>query len=138
MAWYAKATGSYSRTSTEAHNNALEIANTLIGRGWTKQAVAALLGNGAGESGLNPWRWESDDVPTYSRFLSWTSEQAGSHGYGIFGFTPANKYINSSNASTYASLGYGPNFSDSPGKATDGAAQTAYFVSTVESNWSQG
>lgn len=132
--WYAKATGSYSRDSTEGKANATELANALINEGWSINSVCAMLGNGAGESGLNPWRWESDDVPTYSEYQSWTDDEALSHGYGLFGFTPASKYIEGGKPLA----GYAPNFSDSPGSPSDGNAQTLYFKSTVQGAWSQG
>ena len=133
--WHAKATEGYVRTSQEALDNATMLANALTARGWSVKAIAALLGNSAGESGLNPWRWERDDVPTYAQFQAWDSTQELSHGYGIFGYTPARKYINNTNASRYATEGYAPNFSDIAGNATDGNAQTIYFISTVESSW---
>lgn len=136
--WHAKATGGYARTSIEALDNASNLASALLADGWALEPICALLGNGAGESGLNPWRWESDYIPTTGEFASWTSSQQQNHGYGMFQFTPANKYINATNASRYAANGYGPNFSNSPGKQTDGEAQTLYFVSTVSDSWSHG
>lgn len=135
MSWYAKVTGGYDRTSRQAKKNAANIASILKGQGWSIKSIAALLGNGAGESGLNPWRWESDYVPTYNEFLSWQGSAALSHGYGIFGFTPASNYINSTNETQLAQYGYAPNFSDRQGNASDGGAQVVYFVSTVQQNW---
>ena len=132
--WSAKVYGGYDRTSNEAQGNAQEMANALQAVGWSVNAVCAMLGNGAGESGLNPWRWESDDVPTYAQYQSWTADEASSHGYGLFGFTPASKYIEG--GKSFA--GYAPNFSDRPGRSSDGNAQTLYFRGTVESSWSQG
>lgn len=134
-AWHAKATGAYDRTSQEALDNVQMIARALVSQGWSLYSVAALLGNGAGESGLNPWRWESDYVPTYSEFLGWQGSVAQQHGYGLFGFTPASSYINSTNEQRFARYGYGPNFSDIAGKVTDGEAQVRYFISTVQANW---
>lgn len=134
-AWHAKATGAYDRTSQEAIDNVQMMARALVSKGWSLMSVAALLGNGAGESGLNPWRWESDYVPTYNEFLGWQGSVAQRHGYGLFGFTPASSYINSTNEQRFASYGYGPNFSDKHGKETDGEAQTRYFISTVQANW---
>lgn len=135
MPWHAKATGGYSQQSTEALDNVYMLATALVNEGWDLKAVAALLGNGAGESGLNPWRWESDYVPTYNEFLGWSGQVAQHHGYGLFGFTPASSYINSTNEQRYASYGYAPNFSDRAGNASDGQAQTMYFVNTVQQNW---
>lgn len=134
--WYAKPTGGYANTSTEAQTNASNIAGLLVTQGWSLKSVCALLGNATGESGLNPWRWESDDVPTVSQFQSWDSTQEMVHGYGLFGFTPARNYINTNNSNAYTMFGYAPNFADTVGNATDGQAQTLYFVSTVEQNWS--
>ena len=133
--WYAKNTGGYDRTSTEALTNAGLLANALFDLGWTKEAVCAVLGNSAGESGINPWRWESDYVPSFSEFQQWTDAQARNHGYGLFQFTPANKYINGNNATTYANYGYAPHFSDSAGNASDGEAQTRYFSQMVSGDW---
>ena len=132
--WSAKVTGGYDRASAEAKGNAQEMANTLQAAGWSVKAVCAMLGNGAGESGLNPWRWESDNVPTVAQYQGWTSAEAMSHGYGLFGFTPASKYIEGGRS--YA--GYAPNFSDQSGNPADGNAQTLYFRSTVQSSWAQG
>ena len=133
--WYAKTYGGYARDSTEAHSNANEIALALYGNNWCKESVCALLGNGAGESGLNPWRWESNDIPTVAQFEAWTDQEARLHGYGIFQFTPAKKYINSTNQSIYANAGYAPNFADSAGNANDGRAQTLFFMNSVSSDW---
>lgn len=136
MAWHAKSTGSYSRTSTEGLENARGIADILAADGWVISAIAALLGNGAGESGLNPWRWEGDNIPTVAQFSEWAT--SNKHGYGIPGFTPPNTYINSTNSTKYAADGYKPNFADRPGAPEDGAAQTAYMRDTVPLNWSSG
>lgn len=133
--WHAKPTGGYSKESTEALENATLLASALSGIGWVKTAICALLGNGAGESGLNPWRWEGDYIPTYSEFLNWTIEQARTHGYGMFQFTPANKYINQANQSTYGGNGYAPHFSDQTGNASDGEAQTLFFANSVQGEW---
>ena len=133
--WYAKPTGGYTSSSTEGRTNATNIASYLEAQGWSLTSICALLGNGAGESGLNPWRWESDYIPTVNEFSNWTQQQEMQHGYGIFGFTPARKYINSTNQSQLYSYGYAPNFSDLQGNATDGLAQLIYFMSTVAANW---
>lgn len=132
--WSAKPTGGYARESAEGQGNARELANTMAARGWSRNAIAAMLGNGAGESGLNPWRWESDDVPTYARYAGWSASEALNHGYGLFGFTPARRYIEGG-----ATLpGYAPNFADRAGSATDGAAQAQYFAASAGSSWSHG
>lgn len=119
MAWYAKSTGAYAKEDAEAVNNAIEIYNTLGGRGWSINAVSAVLGNMEAESGYNPWRWEDDSVQSVD----------GSHyfsgGYGLPQFTPARKYIYNTNAQGYP--GYAPNFSDQAGAATDGNAQILFI-----------
>lgn len=135
MPWHAKATGGYDRTSTEGQENANMLAAFMYSEGFSIASISAILGNGAGESGLNPWRWESDYVPTYNEFLGWSGQQAQQHGYGLFGFTPASSYINSTNEQQLAMYGYAPNFSDRHGNALDGEAQTKYFATTVGNNW---
>ena len=138
MAWYAKAKGGYNYTTVEGQSNATEMYFMCQDNGWSAPSICAMLGNVMGEGGGNPWRWEADNVPTYAQFVEWSSSAPMQHGYGLFGFTPAKSYINSTNASKYGSIGYGPNFSDQPGKSSDGAAQTQYFLDTVRSNWGSG
>ena len=134
--WYAKPTYGYVDSSIEAHANALSIAEIMYAAGWIKECVCAAIGNASqGESNLNPWRWENNYIPTYSEFLNWTAAQAQTHGYGLFQFTPANKYINSQNQSLYPSS-YHPNFSDSTGQAIDGDAQVRYLTDTgIYTDW---
>lgn len=118
MPWNAKAIGGYLRTSNEAIENANNIYGTLNARGWTINAVCGLLGNMGAESGYNPWRWQSDDIGS-STGSPWTNK-----GYGFVQFTPASKYIGNSEAIVLS--GYGPNFSDYIGKASDGYSQLLY------------
>lgn len=123
--WHAKATGAYDRTSTEAIENAYCMADVLVGSlGWTNNALAGLLGNMSAESGYNPFRWEGDNVQSTGG-SPWSGI-----GYGLVQFTPAGKYINSSAAKGYK--GYGPNFSNQSGKATDGEAQLRFIDSTAD------
>lgn len=131
MTWHAKNYGGYAASSTEGQDNVSELCAVLYSMGWCDLAVAALLGNGAGESGLNPWRWEGDYLPSFSEFQNWSAEEARHHGYGIFQFTPASKYINATSANRYGYLGYGPNFSNMTGNPDDGAAQCMYFAEHV-------
>lgn len=85
MTWYAKPNGAYSNSSNEAHENWKEIANFCVNEnGWTLESCCGMLGNMGGESGWNPWRWQSDSV-------SLTDEYKG---YGLVQFTPAYGYIN--------------------------------------------
>lgn len=60
--------------------NAQEIMNQLTSRGWTKNAVAGMLGNMQSESTINPGIWESLS-PNVKR------------GYGLVQWTPATKLI---------------------------------------------
>lgn len=59
-----------------------QIWHYLTSRGWTKQAVSALLGNMQSESEIIADRWESDRIGNMSG------------GYGLVQWTPATKYIN--------------------------------------------
>lgn len=101
---YNKPSGGYTISSTEGTNNIFAIYDYLAPLGYTKTAVAGMLGNVMKESGLNPWRWEGNTV-NYNK------------GYGLFQFTPASGYIN--NCSDVS--GYGPNLSTS--QQTSGASQ---------------
>ena len=61
---------------------AKQIWDYLTSHEWTKESVAALLGNMQSESGIIADRWESDYVGNMSG------------GYGLVQWTPATKYIN--------------------------------------------
>ena len=55
--WHAKPMGSYSMKSTEGNDNACLICSRLmLDFGWTLEACCGMLGNIAGEGGLNPWQ----------------------------------------------------------------------------------
>jgi len=124
MTWHCKARGGYSYTSDDGYDNMAEMCSKLmLDYGWTLEACCGMLGNVAGEGGLNPWRWEDDNVQSYS------SAQTTSKGMGLIGWTPARKYCDPTNSffpewdlSTFR--GYGPNFSDRQGNRLDGNAQT--------------
>lgn len=133
--WHAKARYGYGELSAEATENAQEIANMMItDYGWTLEAAAGAIGNMQYEVGLNPWRWQADNI--LSRSDAQTS--GSSHGYGLIGWTPARKYQFNNATFTYQGQtymyfpnygqesypGYGPNWSDVPGNVNDGAAQT--------------
>ena len=60
--------------------NAQEVMNQLTSRGWTKNAVAGMLGNMQSESTINPGIWESLS-PNVNR------------GFGLVQWTPATKLI---------------------------------------------
>lgn len=65
--------------------NAQYIMSYLTSRGWTKNAVAGMLGNMQTESTINPGIWQSLDAGNLSG------------GYGLVQWTPASKYINWAN-----------------------------------------
>lgn len=136
MAWHCKSTGGYTTNTpvtrypdADGEDNCIEIRNTLMGRGWTLNAVCGLLACAAFESGYNPWRWEGDNVQ------STTSVDSFSGGYGLLQWTPAsdtnidrpgrNKYINNTHSVNLP--GYGPNFSNQTGNILDGRAQMVYL-----------
>ena len=122
---YAKLQNGYTISSTEGTNNIMAIYDYLAPLGYTKTAVAGMLGNVMKESGLNPWRWEGNTV-NYSK------------GYGLFQFTPASGYIN--NCSDVS--GYGPSLSvdqDTPGATSDdGYAQLYVFDTDRLGKWVPG
>lgn len=116
MSWHTKATGGYSYTSTEGLENAQMIYNILNARGWSLNAICAVIGNIYGESGLNPWRWNSDNVQAVGS----TTRIA----YGLVQFYPYTKYADSEYAQSYS--GFGVNYSDQTGSTTDGNAQMIF------------
>ena len=62
--------------------NAKYIYTYLAARGWTKNAIAGLLGNMQVESSINPGRWQSDRV----------GGDSSGHGYGLVQWTPYTIY----------------------------------------------
>ena len=97
MTWHAKPSGGYSISSNEGKDNIDAISGMLYNT-WTLEAIAGMLGNMVSESGLNPWRWQSDSV-------SLTSDKKG---YGLAQFTPAKGYIYDYGVGV---TGYSPNLS---------------------------
>ena len=118
--WHNKNTGAYSRDSVEAQENVMKMVEVLAPLGWTINAIAALAGNQAFESGFNPWRWEGDTVNL-------------SKGYGLFQYTPATKYINSSTAAGYT--GFQPNYPMGAGGQDDGTAQLLFMHNNVDGGY---
>lgn len=122
MSWYAKPYGGYELDSNEAKNNMLEINNILSGYGFSKESIAGVIGNAYGESGLNPWRWQGDDV-------------ADENGYGLYQYTPSSTYLNGATAIQ----GYSPNFSTtsqtSGATPEDGKAQTIVIAENSIGKW---
>lgn len=122
---YAKLKNGYSISSAEGTNNIFAIYDYLAPLGYTKVAVAGLLGNVMQESGLNPWLWEQNTV-NYNR------------GYGLFQFTPASDYI----PACSDEVGYGPSLdvnNPTPGATSDdGYAQLHVFDTDRLGKWYGG
>ena len=122
---YAKLKSGYTIASTEGTNNIFAIYDYLEPLGYTKTAVAGMLGNVMKESGLNPWRWEGNTV-NYSK------------GYGLFQFTPASGYI----PACSDEAGYGPSLdvnNPTPGATSDdGYAQLHVFDTDRLNKWYGG
>lgn len=121
--WHAKELYGYASDSKEAKDNAAKCYQVLAPLGWTRNAVAAYLGNAEAESGLNPWRWEGDVVQGPS---------GNGSGYGFVQWTPGGKYIQSTLAA--AQPGYGPHYTGHGGSPTDGEAQ-CYFMHKFTGQW---
>lgn len=87
LEWIAK--NAYLSTS-EQQNNAKIIYRYLIAKGWTRNAIAALLGNMEVESTVNPGIWESltSNPETYYK------NNGRYPGFGLVQWTPYTKYTN--------------------------------------------
>ena len=142
MAWYAKASGLYLPSSSEAIANVNEIYNILSYAStwstnnpydWTLNAVCALLGSVENESGYNPWRWQDDYVPSYAEYLDWVTNYQPNHAYGLIQFDPAATYIQ--NALSYTGVQQTANFSDITGTPQDGENQIKFVVEEMSSEW---
>lgn len=122
MSWYAKPYGSYAIDSNEAKSNMIEIYNTLKPLGFTDESISGVIGNCYSESGLNPWRWQSDFVDD-------------NNGYGLYQYTPATSYLNGA----INIEGYSPNLSVSSqtngATPEDGKAQTLAFANNTLGKW---
>lgn len=70
--------GNFRLSLEEMQNNAVLLWNYFKARGWTLNAVAAMLGNMQSESTINPGIWENLDP-----FIG---------GYGLVQWTPYTKY----------------------------------------------
>lgn len=80
--WGDTQDSSHALTTTRMTLNAQYIRRSLSAKGWSINAIAAILGNMQAESSINPGRWQSNDVGNTSG------------GYGLVQWTPATKYIN--------------------------------------------
>lgn len=76
-------------TTAQMTGNAQYIVDYLLPRGWTKNALAGLLGNMQRESNINPGLWQSLKYGNMSG------------GYGLVQWTPATNYINWANGNGY-------------------------------------
>ena len=127
MPWHNKNTGAYGRESAEALDNARMGYSILAARGFTLEAFCAVWGNVEHESGYNPWRWQGDSVlPVGDPRIGYQN----AHAYGLVQWDPAIKYIDG--GASYS--GYGPNYSDRQGSATDGTAQLNFLDATAVSS----
>ena len=73
----------------EIDSNAVEVSRFLFARGWSKNAIAGILGNMRGESQCNPGRieddpWPANYFPTNQEVISSTY----SRGMGMVQWTP--------------------------------------------------
>lgn len=125
--FHCKSTGGFAKESEQAYDNAMNIYYTLSNLGWSVNAICGLLGNIGTESGYNPWRWQSDKVPSTQEWPTWEL------GYGFVQFTPPKKYIGNTTAMRYQ--GYGPNLSDSEGSYWDGYAQLQFVNDNVDGGY---
>ena len=125
--WYAQPTQGYLRGSDEAYSNAVMICRILMPRGWTLNAISAMLANIEYEGGYNPWRWESDIIVGTMDMGSYD------HGYGLFQFTPANKYINPTTEANYPT--FNPNYLYHSGSPEDGDAQIKWMDDEPVTQW---
>lgn len=78
--WITNESGVIGQAGME--NNAAIINDFFITNGWSTNAIAAILGNMQPESGINPARWENDNVGNLNG------------GLGLVQWTPATKLIN--------------------------------------------
>ena len=122
MAFYAKPSGGYTISSFEGSNNIIEAYNYLSQYGYTKEAVAGMMGNVAAESGLNPWRWENNTV-NYNK------------GYGLFQFTPASGYIPGCNSLQYYAPSLNTGSVDPSADPDDAKCQLYVFATDYLHKW---
>lgn len=122
MGWVAKPSGQYGLTSAECLANVHEINMYLNSVGFTLEAQAGIVGNLFAESGMNPWRWQSDYVHLNG-------------GYGLFQYTPASGYINGATSLPH----YSPNMSTSQqttgATPEDGLCQLICFYQDTLGKW---
>ena len=76
-------------TQSEMEGNACEVYSFFAGRGWTRNAIAGILGNMQTESNINPGLWQSLKEHNYSG------------GFGLVQWTPATNYTDWATANGY-------------------------------------
>ncbi len=76
-------------TQSEMEGNAQEVYSFFSGRGWTRNAIAGILGNMQTESNINPGLWQSLKEHNYSG------------GFGLVQWTPATNYTDWATANGY-------------------------------------
>ncbi len=126
MPWYAQPSGGYAISSTEGTANILMANGFMNDKGYELEAQAGVLGNCYVESGLNPWRWQSDIVDLTDQYK----------GYGLFQFTPAYDYFNLRSDNI---PGFAPNASttyiESGANPSDGWAQFVVLDEDILHKW---
>lgn len=120
--WHAKPSGGYGTTSPEYFDNIKAFSSYFFSQLYAREAITGMLGNVYGESGLNPWLWQSNTVSM-------------NLGYGLFQFTPASDYINGmTDVPNYA-----PNLSvteqTTGANANDAIAQMYVFSNDLLGKW---
>ena len=124
MPWNAKPAGAYAIESTEGLENITVMNGIFNSMGYVTPAQAGIMGNMVHESGLNPWRWESDSVNR-------------NRGYGLFQFTPAYPYTEGLEGT--GTPYWAPNLSTTsvtPGaEPSDGHAQLICFNDDTFGKW---
>ena len=76
-------------TQSEMEGNACEVYSFFSGKGWSRNAIAGILGNMQTESNINPGLWQSLKEHNYSG------------GFGLVQWTPATKYTDWATANSY-------------------------------------
>ena len=80
MYWGSFFNESEALPQAQMEENAVYIFSALTAKGWTRESIAAILGNMQAESSINPGRWQNDSVGNTSL------------GYGLVQWTPSTKY----------------------------------------------
>lgn len=125
MPWINRNDGTFAYTSAEGENNARMVRDVLASLGWSLNAICGVLGNIFAEGGGNPWQWEYSISP---RPPAQSYAETTGYGYGLFGWTPAKKYIDAGRSYS----GYGVNYAGVAGSPDDGTAQTALMSHCIE------